>query len=507
MLWVSASPQSKATDLPGLRQGTGPAADIDSWLRNPHEATQLLTLPILTRHRGTAFSLGGAWRWVLLAWLVSLPYAVSAATAPTHNVLMLFANGRLLPANVEVDRGMTEVFSAHSDVRVDLSVEFLDAPKFGGPAFGNIMATYLHDKYASRPPEVVIVAGEIALDFVLASRATMFPGAPVVYLAVNTSHLPKLGPLPDDVIGVAWEYDFPATVELARRWHPRARRLAVVTGTAPWDKDWEALARSQAKALDASLEVEFLAGLPSAALKQRLGELGSDTVVFTPGFFRDGDGGDGPEGSRQADRRRKGRAGVRSVSHIHRHRHRWRRHGQLRQHGPHGRGHRTGIAGRRRTCGGRTAEDHAESGACRLAPGAQIRHRAEAVPANAVVSFKEPSFWEAYGHFVLIAGAVMLVQSALIASLLIERRRRRRTASALAQSEQRMSLAAHAARLSMWSWNLGHGTRRSAPRRGAAPTTCPAVRRLQARAGQHASAGSSDGPARGGPARWPAARR
>ena len=40
---------------------------------------------------------------------------------------------------------------------------------------------------------------------------------------------------------------------------------------------------------------------------------------------------------------------------------------------------------------------------------------AEAVPADAVVSFKEPSFWEAYGHFVLIAGAVMLVQSGLIA--------------------------------------------------------------------------------------------
>ena len=51
--------------------------------------------------------------------------------------------------------------------------------------------------------------------------------------------------------------------------------------------------------------------------------------------------------------------------------------------------------------------------------------------------------------------AVMLIQSALIVALLLERRRRRRTASALAQSEQRMSLAAQAARLSMWSWDLG----------------------------------------------------
>ena len=90
----------------------------------------------------------------------------------------------------------------HPEARVDVSVEFLDAPKFGGPAYDNTMATYLREKYASRPPEVIVVAGEIALDFVLASRAQMFPGAPVVYLAVNTSHLSKLGPLPGDVVGV-----------------------------------------------------------------------------------------------------------------------------------------------------------------------------------------------------------------------------------------------------------------------------------------------------------------
>jgi hypothetical protein len=179
---------------------------------------------------------------------------------------MLFSNGRLLPANVEFDRGMSEVFAAHPEARVDLSVEFLDAPKFSGAAYDQTLATYLHEKYATHPPDVIVVAGEIALDFVLATRERMFPATPVVYQAINTSHLPKITPLPGDVIGVAWQYDFPGTVEQALRWHHRARRLVVVTGTAPWDRDWEALARTQAKALDASLQVEFLAGLPAAAL-------------------------------------------------------------------------------------------------------------------------------------------------------------------------------------------------------------------------------------------------
>ena len=237
-----------------------------------------------------ALRLDSALRCVLLAWLILLPYAASAATARARDVLMLFSNGRLLPANVEFDRGMSEVFAAHPEARVDLSVEFLDAPKFSGATYEKTLANYLREKYATHPPEVIIVAGEIALDFVLATRERMFPDTPVVYQAVNTSHLPKVLPLPGDVIGVAWQYDFPGTVELALRWHPQARRLVVVTGTAPWDRDWETLARKESKALNASLEIEFLAGLSADALKQRLGQLGGDTVVFTPGYFRDGDG-------------------------------------------------------------------------------------------------------------------------------------------------------------------------------------------------------------------------
>jgi len=49
---------------------------------------------------------------------------------------------------------------------------------------------------------------------------------------------------------------------------------------------------------------------------------------------------------------------------------------------------------------------------------------------------------------------VLLLQAALIAALLVERRLRRQTASALAESEQRMKVAAGAARLSMWIWDI-----------------------------------------------------
>lgn len=76
------------------------------------------------------------------------------------------------------------------------------------------------------------------------------------------------------------------------------------------------------------------------------------------------------------------------------------------------------------------------------------------IPSDAVIHFREPTFWEAYRTQTIVAAVVIVVQAALIIALLVERRRRRSTAAALAESEQRIRLAAHAARLSPIAWSL-----------------------------------------------------
>ena len=92
------------------------------------------------------------------------------------------------------------------------------------------MATYLREKYAARPPSVIVVAAEGALEFFLRHRDQLFPRTPIVHMAVSRSNLPKLPALPADVVGVPIEYDFSGTIEQALAWHPKARRLVVVTG-------------------------------------------------------------------------------------------------------------------------------------------------------------------------------------------------------------------------------------------------------------------------------------
>src|SRR5262249_16185750 len=76
----------------------------------------------------------------------------------------------------------------------------------------------------------------------------------------------------------------------------------------------------------------------------------------------------------------------------------------------------------------------------------------EQLPPDATVLFKEPTFWEAYGRYAIVAFVVILLQAMLIARLLHERQLQRRTAAALEESQRSLTLAAQTARLTTWIW-------------------------------------------------------
>ena len=226
--------------------------------------------------------------WLLLAG-AALASPPALAGAP-HNVLLLLSYDRLLPMNVEGENGVREGFAARPDLPVAIAVEYLDNLKFSGETYERTIVAYLRDKYAQQPPEVLMVAPDETLDFVLRHRSELFPRIPIVHMAVNEEYLRSRAPLPADVIGTPLADVFVGTVTQALRWNPRARRLVVVTGVSPWDRQWEARLRARIVDLPPGLSVEFMAGLPTVELQRRLRALESDAIVFTPGYFRDGSG-------------------------------------------------------------------------------------------------------------------------------------------------------------------------------------------------------------------------
>jgi len=378
---------------------------------------------------------------------LSMLSAQPAMATAIRNVLVLYSNNRLAPGNVAFDRGLRATMTSTSDRSIAIFSEFLDRPDFGGDAYEETMTRYLHEKYAARPPDAIVVVSDSAIDFLLRHRTQLFPAIPAVHAVVAKSYLRSIPALPADVVGVPIEYDFSGTIGQALRWHPHIQRLLVVTGASDRDRVFEARLRREVPSVVGGLPVEYLAGLPTASVLKRLGELGADSVVFTPGYWQDG------EGLLFNPRDAAGLMAAASTAPVY---------------GPFDTFIGTGVVGGRMP----SFEDMGRQGGQivgRLLDGGlpasqrlpeitptklQVDWRQinrwgidkNLIPANTVFHYREPTFWEAYRNAAIITAAVILLQFGLIAALLIERRRRR--TAELAVQKQRTELA-HASRLAV----------------------------------------------------------
>jgi signal transduction histidine kinase len=364
------------------------------------------------------------WAWLAVLLLGAMGHTAAGASQREFTVLVVYSSSRLLPANIEGDRGLRQGLRSTADRQVLIIEEYLDMPRLGGPAYEQTLRTYLHDKYAQRMPDAVILAGE-GLPFLLAHRGHIFPGLPLVHMGVLASTVEASAPLPPDVIGVPFDLEFAGSIEQALRWHPKARRVVIVTGTSSIDRGFEARLRPLAARFEARASLEFLSGLPHAEVLKRLAALGGDVVVFTPGYFKDGAGHTfTPRASAEA-------MAAASTAPLY---------------GPFitfiGTGAVGGVVANFETMGRQTGEivnallDGAAPASLVLPktmPTAlnvdwrQVQRWGideRAVPSDAIVHFREPTLWQAHRGEILVAAAVILLQTGLIGLLVFERRRR-----------------------------------------------------------------------------------
>jgi len=136
---------------------------------------------------------------------------------------------------------------------------------------------------------LVIPAGAHALRFALKHRASLFPGVPIVFCAVDEPSVAglELGP---DVTGVWMFVDWSATLDVALRLQPDTRRVIVVQGTSDLDRRLAAQAREAFSTYQGRVEFTYLIGLPMEQLLKEVAALPDRTVVVFGSLLREGAG-------------------------------------------------------------------------------------------------------------------------------------------------------------------------------------------------------------------------
>ena len=360
--------------------------------------------------------------WLPIAMIVVFFAPVATAWAQTQrDVLVLYATRPDARIAVLGDRELPRMLERGLGQRVSYYSEHLDLARFADERYQSAVTEFLRQKYMGQRFDVVIAMHEIALQFLGSTRKKLFLDTPVVFF----SHTPKVERFPNST-GVVTDNDFGPTIALASTLQPDIKRVYVVTGADSRDRLFETQARSQLKIFEPRLAITYLNGLSTPELKARLSALTSDSIIYYLLVNRDGAGesfhpleyltdiapvanvpiyswvdstmGHGIVGGSLKSQERQTAAVAELALHV------------LRGDNPD------------------NLPIKLQSLQVNQVDWRQLqrwRISESRLPPDTVVLFKEPTVWQRYKLYVLVALTLVLAQTALIAGLLLQRQRRR----------------------------------------------------------------------------------
>ncbi len=357
-----------------------------------------------------------------------------------RSVLVLYGERGDLPAIQAIEENMREVFHGSTAPHIELFPEYLDFTRFPAERFERSLVRYLQERYAGRRIDLVMPVASSALRFVLAHREEILAGAPLVFCAVDTRDLAEVR-LPVDATGVRGHLDFERTIGLILQLQPNVPEIVCVGGSSSFDRRWVDETRKIFERRYSKVRVRWIEGRSLAETVDEVGRVPRESAVLLIAMSSDGAGRSTSSLDVARDLERVSQAPIYGVSSnfleagvVG---------GSMIDFGANGRS--AALLALKALSGQWVPYGAAETEIRNpLAVNWQALKKAGLpewrVPRDALVLYRPRGLWETHRNFVLIGAGAIILQTALIAVLVLERLWRRRAEASLRQSEERMSL-------------------------------------------------------------------
>ena len=383
------------------------------------------------------------WRLVTLLMVGLAPSASFAREALPRSVLIIDQSVAGRPPHMS--SGFQSTLHAPPSVPVSVYVETLDFFRFRGPNYESILQAYLQEKYRDKSIGLVVAIGLLGLEYVLRWREELWPGTPVLFAGADEANVNRLN-LPHDVTGSTMRMSPRNAVTAARALVPRLKRVALVGD--PFERQMAYRHfKDELSEVAAELEIIDLTGQSMSEVRRRVASLPDDAAIIYTLFVNDGATSYAPGHALALVAEVANRPIVVDFEQF-----------LVR-----------GVAGGFLIDTALIGRDAARL-ALRILDGENVSEMPitagdfarpvfdwrelrrwnvseDRLPPGSEVRFRQPGLWEQYKGYVLAAVALCVIQAAFIVALLVNRRR-------LHASEQRMSLAADAADLRFWVWEI-----------------------------------------------------
>jgi PAS domain S-box-containing protein len=362
-----------------------------------------------------------------------MPCAFAAGEQQQKVVLMLYSFENEVGLFSEFDESLRATLKSGQIGRIEFHTEFLDLARFPGSQHEEELERHLRSKYSTEKIDLIIPVSLPAINFILSRGERLFPHTPVILCAVDRRWIERL-PLPSNVTGVVETTKITKTVAAALQLQPDTRRVVVVGGTLPYERDWMNEIQGDLREYEGKLEITYLTNLSMNELARRLANLPEHTIVLYVMMWRDG------AGEYFLPEEVLLRLAQSSTAPIY---------------GVFERFLGSGLVGgdlvRFKTAGAMVAVvgSHvlrgnkpadipvlSEDDARYMFDWRQLRRwhvNEERLPQGSIVLYKEPSPWEVYKRRTIQAILLIAAEAVLIALLLVQRRKRKRAQDALQQ--------------------------------------------------------------------------
>ena len=375
---------------------------------------------------------------------------IDPAASEARRVVLLYDERTDLPGLAALDASLVRSLTSGAAGSLEVYREAMDLSRFGSGSYLKLLRDHLRAKYAAKKIDVVVAAMGPALDFLLGQGNQVFPGTPIVFCGIDRREI-EGRTLPSHVTGVFLKREFAPTLQVVLRVHPDTTRIVFVGGTSEFDSRLVEQARGEFRNYEDRLAFTYLTTLSLSKLLVELANLPPHTIVLLTTMFRDGAG----EAliPHEAAERITAAANVPVYGFLDQFLGRGIVGGQLYSMDAHGR--QAADLVRQILAGKQPSELPLREGTAGVAlfDWRQLQRwgiSESLLPAGSTILYRQPRGWELYRSYVLGAGVLTMLQSAFIATLLVQRRRRVRVERALRESEERFRLMADTAPVLVW---------------------------------------------------------